>query len=77
MTTTTTRKVFYTLCFSVWFTTQVRVSDNLEEYINDLKDLSEAIPAGAIDTFKLQANSEEEALEKAKKYYSQNGWQID
>lgn len=77
MATTTVRKVFYTLCFGFMFRTEVRVYEHFEEYIDDLTNLLKTIKTGSIDTFKLRAESGEEALAEAKQHYKKYGWKID
>ena len=68
---------FYSLCFSVWFASSVRIYDDFNEYIHDFAELSEAIAGGAIDTYKFRAFNEETAYEKAKRYYKDNGWKLE
>ena len=68
---------FYSLCFSVWFASSVRIYDDFNEYIRDFAELSEAISGGSIDTYKFRACNEEKALEKAKQYYKDNGWKLE
>ena len=68
---------FYSLCFSVWFASVVRIYDDFNEYIRDFAELSEAISGGIIDTYKFRALDEEKALEKAKQYYKDNGWKLE
>ena len=68
---------FYSLCFSVWFTAGIRIYTNFDEYIQDIKDLSEAISGGSIDTYKFRAYNADDAIEKAKKHYKDNGWRLE
>ena len=68
---------FYSLCFSVWFASSVRIYNDFNEYIRDFAELSEAISGGSIDTYKFKAENEETALEKAKRYYKDNGWKLE
>ena len=65
---------FYSFCFSLWLGTRIRVYNNFNEYIKDFAEISGAISGGSIDTYKFRAPDEETALEKAKRYYKDNGY---
>ena len=68
---------FYSLCYSVWFKSEIGIYDNFDEYIRNFADISEAISGGSIDTYKFIAENEEKALKKAKQYYKDNGWKLE
>ena len=54
----------------------MRVYNNFNEYIKDFSEISAAISGGSIDTYKFRALDEETALEKAKIYYKEQGYNL-
>ncbi len=69
---------FYSLCFNFGLGGKMLVYDNFDKYLRTFAELTAAIrPGFGVDSYTLKAENKDEALEKAKQYYKDNGWKLE